>query len=176
MEKTMAIVTLANGKEVGWEEFSGWTSHQQRMGLNPHAKKMNWGVTHSEKMRQIVKASYENGTRKTNWNFGGKNGMARALMTPAGEFATRKEAEKHYGVRADQMNDWIYKTRCNEFYYSKPLTDEERQKLRPGKKSVITPLGMFDSINSAAKQYGVSSRTIKTWIRTIRNDEFSYSK
>lgn len=175
MEQRKSTVTLANGEQVSWEEFSCWTANKQRMGLNPHAKKMSWGISHSEKMRQIVKASYGNGTRKTNWNYGGKNGRARAVMTPAGEFSSLKESIEHYGVSVGKMRDWMRKTRSSEFYYLELLGDQEKQKLNPGKRAVITPSGIFESINATARHYGVGIRTIKTWIRTMRKDEFSYS-
>ena len=174
MEKNKAMVTLANGGQVSWDEFSCWSANKQRMGLNPHAKKMSWGVTHSEKMQQIVKASYENGARKTNWNYGGKNGRAKALVTPDGQFSSCKEATKHYGVRAEQMRDWIYKTRRNEFYFLETIAGDIGKGSRA--KIVITPDGKFDSINATARYYGVGIRTIKTWIRTMRKNEFSYGE
>ena len=174
MEKKQARVTLANGGQVSWEEFSCWTANKQRMGLNPHAKNMFWGVDHSKKMQQIVKASYENGTRKTNWNFGGKNGMAKSVMTPAGEFSSLKEVREHYGVSAVKLRDWMHKTRCDEFYFLETATSVTGK--GSSAKVVITPDGKFESINATARHYGVGVRTIKTWIRTMRKDEFSFSE
>jgi hypothetical protein len=176
MNKNNATVTLANGRQVIWDEFSMWTAHKQRMGLDPHAKKMSWGVSHSETMRQIVKESYENGTRKTNWNYGSKNGMSKAVMTPEGEFSSLKEAINHYKVSAEKMRTWIYKTRSTEFYLLSRTTGSDRGILSSRAKAVMTPDGKFDSINATARHYGVGCRTIKTWIRSMRKDEFSYSE
>ena len=174
MKNNNVIISLADGRQVSWEEFSSWSAHKQRMGLNPHAKNMVWGVDHSNKMRQIVKESYEKGTRKINWNFGGKNGMAKAVMTPAGKFSSLKEARDHYGVSTKRLRDWMHKTRCTEFYFLETTTGDTGKGSKA--KVVITPDGKFDSINAAARRYSVGARTIKTWIRTTRKNEFSYSE
>jgi len=97
-----------------------------------------------------------------------------AVMTPAGEFETLKSASAHYKVDASRLKDWIA-NQPNRFYYKNPLSIEEIRKLRPGKRAVITPEGLFQTINSAARHYGVSRRTINTWIRTMRKDEFKYA-
>ena len=39
-------------------------------------------------------------------------------------------------------------------------------------KMVSTPDGIFPSINSAARHFNVGARTIKTWVRKMRADEF----
>jgi hypothetical protein len=72
------------------------------------------------------------------------------------------------------IKHWI-KNQPNTFYYVNPISPERARKLRPGKRAVITPAGKFDAINSAARHFNISPRTMKTWIRTMRKDEFKYA-
>jgi hypothetical protein len=97
-----------------------------------------------------------------------------AVMTPAGEFETLKGATAFYKIDLATLKKWI-ETIPNEFYYKNPLSVEEIRKLRPGKRAVITPAGKFETINSAARHFSVSPRTMKTWIRTMRKEEFKYA-
>jgi hypothetical protein len=166
-------VTIANGTKVPFEEFEKWSQHKQRMHTDHPIRHVNWGLNHADKMSQIVKAQYQAGTRINNWNYGKRNGQSRAVMTPAGEFETLKKATAFYKVDIATIKSWI-QGKPNDFYYINPLSEEEIRKLRPGKRAVITPAGKFDSIASAARHYGVGVRTIKTWIRTMRKDEFGY--
>ena len=38
MDTTMHMVTLANGNQVSWDEFSNWTPKKQNNAMNPPAK------------------------------------------------------------------------------------------------------------------------------------------
>lgn len=38
MNTTSHMVSLANGKQVPWNEFSNWTSKKQNNAMNPPAK------------------------------------------------------------------------------------------------------------------------------------------
>lgn len=166
-------VNLANGTQVPFEEFEKWSAHKQRMHIDHPIRQVKWDLSHSEKMSSIVKAQFATGSRPKPGNYGAANGQARAVITPQGEYATLKEAATAYQIQVNVLRKWM-KARPEEFRFAKELSQNERQKLFPGKRSVITPAGLFESINSAARYYAVSPRTMKTWIRTMRKEEFKY--
>jgi hypothetical protein len=174
MKRETLYVTVANGTKVPFEEFEKWSQHKQSMHTDHPIRQVKWGLNHADKMSQIVKAQYQAGTRINNWNSGKRNGQSIAVMTPVGEFETLKSASAHYRVDVLKLKDWIA-SQPNRFYYVSPLSLEVSRKLRPGKRAVATPAGIFPTINSAARHYGVSRRTINTWIRTMRKDEFKYA-
>ena len=166
-------VKLFNGAEVSWDEFSGWSSHRQRMNLTPTSEGVNYGPDHCHKMREIVIRSYLEGTRTTNWNYGAKNGQAKAVMTPDGEFPTRSAACSHYKVSRDKFRKWM-RDMPKDFFFVNP-DDVAATKVKGRRlKAVSTPDGIFPSINSAARHFNVGARTIKTWVRKMRADEFKY--
>ena len=166
-------VKLFNGAEVSWDEFSGWSSHRQRMNLTPTSEGVSYGPDHCHKMREIVIRSYLEGTRRTNWNYGAKNGQAKAVMTPDGEFPTRSAACSHYKVSRDKFRKWM-RDMPKDFFFVNP-NDVDATKVKGRRlKAVSTPDGIFPSINSAARHFNVGARTIKTWVRKMRADEFKY--
>lgn len=166
-------ITLHDGKQVPLEEFEKWTAHQQNMYTAHPLRSVVWGLDHSSKMSQIVKEQYESGKRPKPGHFGKANRQSVGVRTPLGEFYTLKEASIAYQVSSQKIHQWI-KERPTEFSYLHTRNAEEMARLRPGPRSVKTPDGIFQTINSAAKHFGVSARTIKTWIRTMRKDEFQY--
>ena len=174
MKVVAPAVMLRSGTVVDWAEFIKWSAHKQRMSLDPHTYRVEWGTEHSKKMREIVDRSYTAGTRKLNWSYGAKNGQSRAVVTPAGEFGSIAEAARHYKVRGETLRMWIRDANKPEFRFAAEEDPEKRGRLRPGLRSVRTPEGIFPSINAAAMHYGVGRRTIKTWIRGMRASEFSY--
>ncbi len=137
-------------------------------------RQVKWGLDHSQKMSSIVKAQYAAGERPKPGHIGAKNGQARAVVTPKGEFPTLKAAANAHGVDTMRLKEWM---RLNplEFYYAKQLSEEELRRLRPGKRAVVTPAGKFETISSAARHYSASPRTMKTWIRSMRSEEFKYT-
>jgi hypothetical protein len=166
-------VKLFNGAVVSWDEFSGWSSHRQRMNLTPTSEGVSYGPDHCHKMREIVIRSYLEGTRRTNWNYGAKNGQAKAVMTPDGEFPTRSAACSHYKVSRDKFRKWM-RDLPKDFFFVNP-DDVDAKKVKGRRlKAVSTPDGIFPSINSAARHFNVGARTIKTWVRKMRADEFKY--
>ena len=166
-------VKLFNGAAVSWDEFSGWSSHRQRMNLTPTSEGVSYGPDHCHKMREIVIRSYLEGTRRTNWNYGAKNGQAKAVMTPDGEFPTRSAACSHYKVSRDKFRKWM-RDMPKDFFFVNPY-DVDTTKVKGRRlKAVSTPDGIFPSINSAARHFNVGARTIKTWVRKMRADEFKY--
>ena len=166
-------ITLFNGSEVYWNEFSVWSSHRQRMNLTPTSEGVSYGPDHCHKMREIVIRSYLEGTRRTNWNYGAKNGQAKAVMTPDGEFPTRSAACSHYKVSRDKFRKWM-RDMPKDFFFVNP-NDVDATKVKGRRlKAVSTPDGIFPSINSAARHFNVGARTIKTWVRKMRADDFKY--
>jgi len=174
MKRESFYVMIANGTKVPFEEFEKWSQHKQKMHTDHPIRQVKWGLNHADKMSQIVKAQYQAGSRINNWNYGKCNGQSMAVMTPAGEFETLKGASAFYGIDLATLKGWI-ENKPSEFYYKNPLSAEEIRKLRPGKRAVITPAGKFETINSAARHYKISPRTMKTWIRTMRAEEFKYA-
>lgn len=166
-------VTLANGAQVPFEEFEKWSEHKQRMHTDHPVRQVKYDTNHSDNMRVIVRAQYAAGLRPKPGNFGAANGQARAVITPKGEFPTIKDAARAYEIDVVCLREWM-KLKPEDFRFVKQLSDEEWRKLHPGRRAVMTPAGKFETINSAARHYSVSSRTLKTWIRTMRKDEFWY--
>ena len=166
-------VTLANGTQVPFEEFEKWSPHKQRMHTDHPIRQVKWGLDHSQKMSGIVKAQYAAGERPKPGHYGAANGQARAVITPQGHYPTLKAAADAHGITTQLLRELIA-LRPAEFCFADGLTEEDRRRLRPGKRAVITPAGKFESINRAARYFLVSPRTMKTWIRTLRADEFKY--
>ena len=166
-------VKLFNGAEIPWEIFARWSAHKQMMNLTPTSEDITYTPSHCEKMRNIVKAQYENGTRPKPGNFGASNGQAKAVITPAGKFSSFQEASDHYQVSRLKMRQWMAE-RPAEFYWANPREDDAVVTRRKKGVAVKTPDGVFKSIKAAARHFNVGERTIKTWIRGMRSDEFSY--
>lgn len=166
-------VTLANGTKVPFEEFEKWSHHKQRMHTDHPIRQVKWGQRHSKKMSDIVKAQYAAGERPKPGHYGAANGQARAVITPLGHYPTLKAAAKAHCMTTQLLRELI-QLKSAEYRFSDGLTKEELRRLRPGKRAVVTPAGKFESINSAARYYAVSPRTMKTWIRSMRKDEFKY--
>ena len=173
MARETLYVTVANGTQVPFDEFSKWSEHKQRMMTDHPIRNVDWGVDHCHNMRRIVKEQYQSGERPRPGNWGAKNGQSIAVITPQGEYPSLKAAAKSYDVDVATLKEWIT-VYPKQYRYANPLSEDERKKLRPGKRAVMTPVGRFESIAAAAKYYGVGVRTIKTWIRSMRKDEFKY--
>lgn len=173
MKRETFNVTLANGTQVPFEEFETWSFHKQWMNTDHPIRNVKWGVDHSQKMSAIVKAQYASGERPKPGQYGAANGQSLAVITPLGEYSTLKAAALAYRVEGSIIKEWI-RLLPSEFRYANTVSEEERRRLRPGKRAVRTSDGMFKTINSAARHFGVSPRTMKTWIRTMRKDQFSY--
>jgi hypothetical protein len=61
-----------------------------------------------------------------------------------------------------------------DFYYLEFFVNPSHE-LNNGPKAVNTPLGRFNSIKSAADQYGVSEAVMKNWIKNTNNKSFSFN-
>lgn len=174
MTRETLYVTLANGTQVPFEEFEKWSAHKQRMHTDHPIRQVKWGLDHSRKMSSIVSAQFAAGDRPKPGHYGAANGQARAVITPQGHYPTLKAAAEAHCITTQLLKELIA-LRPAEYCFAEMLTEEDRRRLRPGKRAVITPAGKFESINSAAQYYSVSPRTMKTWIRTMQKDEFKYA-
>ena len=175
MKREPINVTLANGTQVPFEEFEKWSRHKQWMHTDHPIRQVKWDLSHSEKMSRIGKAQFAAGMRPKPGHYGAANGQARAIFTPQGHYPTLKAAAEAHCITTQSLRELIA-LRPAEYRFADELTEEERRRLRPGKRAVISPAGKFESINGAARYYSVSSRTMKTWIRSMRKDEFQYEK
>ena len=85
MDTTMHMVTLANGNQVSWDEFSTWSIFKQNGSLFPAVKPgtvkgkylvtREWDINHSKAFSLAIKKSYSK-TRKITRNLGSTNGSA----------------------------------------------------------------------------------------------------
>ena len=114
-----------------------------------------------------------NGTRRINWNYGAKNGMSKAIKTPAGEFPCLAAACLYYKISIAKLRKWMRNSPEEYFYAQTEVADGAKEYSRKG-KAISTPEGVFPSIKAAARHFNVGERTIKTWIRGMRADEFKY--
>jgi len=101
-------------------------------------------------------ASSAEGTRRINWNYGAKNGKAKAVMTPDGEFPTLSSACSHYNVSGGKLRKWMLDTPNDFFFVNSDDVDVNKVKGRR-LKAVSTPDGIFPSINSAARHFNVGA-------------------
>lgn len=175
MDKTLHMVTLANGKQVSWEEFSTWSIFKQNGSLFPPRSPdvaislKDWCLENSQLKSIAHKESFFK-IRKITRNYGSKNGSSKAVMTPDGQFPSRKSAANHFRVSSRKMYDWIKSNLKPDFYY---LENECAQK-HIGNKPVTTPAGAFASIAAAARHYSVTPKTIKDWIHNKPESGFSF--
>jgi hypothetical protein len=94
-------------------------------------------------------------------------------MSPDGEFPTLSAACLHYKVSRDKLREWM-RDMPKDFFFLNPDGGGETKVKGQRLKAVSTPDGIFPTINSAARHFNVGARTIKTWVRKMRADEFKY--
>ena len=174
------MVTIANGRQVTWDEFSSWSIFKQTGSLFPAVKPgtlkgkrevtSEWNLERSQAKSLALKESFSK-ARKIARNVGSANGNAKVVMTPEGQFPSRISAAKHYGVSSYKMYDWIRSELKPDFHY---LDNSNTLTKHLGNKSISTPDGPFPSIEAAARSYGVTARTIKNWIQNKPESGFRY--
>ena len=96
-----------------------------------------------------------------------------ANPTPDGEFPTLSAACLYYNVSGCKFRKWMLDM-PKDFFFVIPGDDDTNKVKGRRLKAVSTPDGIFPSINSAARHFNVGARTIKTWVRKMRADEFKY--
>jgi hypothetical protein len=170
MKTQTKMVTLANGKQVTWDEFVTWSPVRQAVNLRKGrngAKAMGqrpWDATRSIKFSKHYRDIFKLGRKKTQ-NFGSNNPSSRRVSTPDGVFPSRKSAAAFYGVSTQKMYQWITLENPLEFYYLDPPQQKKSH------QAVNTPDGIFDSLQAAANFYKVTPKTIKDWIKRPANQE-----
>jgi len=177
LDTSTHMVSLANGQQVPWDEFSTWASHKQRNNLKSPADFKNWrSLDYYIKLANSQRKSIDSGKKKITRNCGASSGMARAVITPRGEFPSIRAAALSYGVDISTLGNWIKNTKKDHFKYKFPLTGAQTRAISGIPKAISTPDGIFPSIQSAATHYGVGLQVIKTWIRSRRFGNFSYAE
>ena len=177
MNTTTNMITLANGKQVLWDDFSAWSPRRQRNALKPRPDYKNQScIEFSISRANSQRKSIEAGTKSITRNCGCKNGQSRAVLTPDGEFPTIRATARHYGVGIGVIDKWIKHSKKDQFKFKIPLTEAKVRGIAGIPKAVLTPKGLFRSIQSAADHYGVGRRVIHNWINTKRFGNFSYAE
>lgn len=177
MHTTSHMVTLANGQQVSWDEFSNWSSHKQRNNLKSPADYKNWSsLEYYISLANSQRKSIDSGKKKSARNSGSANGQARVVLTPCGEFPSVRAAAQHYCVDVSTIGNWIKNSKKDHFKFKHPLTEVQTRAIAGIPKAVQSPVGLFPTIQAAANHYGVGRQVIQTWIRSKRFGDFSYAE
>jgi hypothetical protein len=118
-------------------------------------------------------SAYQQRTIKPSKNTGLNNGSSRPVMTPAGKFDSIIEACRFYGVTRTFLAYRLKSKKFPDFYFLTTCAIPKHDK-NNGPKAVITPLGRFNSIKSAADQYCVTEAVMKNFIKSKTNKIFSF--
>ena len=161
MDTTMHMVTLANGNQVSWDEFSNWTPKKQNNAMNPPAKGNRMTLEKCIEISKRQRSFYSNGDPRPR-RIGSVNKSSKSVITPNGEFESINAVAIHYAVSREEVCKWIKKYKPTEFYFAnKSLCEQQSSKKR---RAVLTPHGNFPSMAAAALHFGVDYQTIKAWI------------
>jgi hypothetical protein len=155
------MVTLSNGKQVPWEEFSNWTPKKQQNAINPPAKGNRMTFEKCIEISKLQRSFYSNGDPRPR-RTGSANKSSKSVMTPRGEFVNINAVASAYGVTREEICKWIKKDRPQEFYFSNK--SQCAQKSPKKRRAVLTPNGYFPTMAAAALHFGVDYQTIKAWI------------
>ena len=155
------IVTISNGKQVPWDEFSSWSSKKQNNALNPPAKGNRMTLEKCIEISIRQRASYSAGDLRPR-RIGINNKSSKKVMTPNGEFESINAVASFYCVTRGEVCKWIKKSKSTEFYFSNP--SDKSVKVSTTRKAVLTPQGRFPTMTAAALHYGVDYQTVKAWI------------
>jgi transposase len=161
MESTNKMVTLANGKQVHWDEFSNWSSKKQNNSMNPPAKGVRMSLEKCADISKRQRDFYSNGDHRPR-RTGKANKSSKSVITPNGKFESINAVARHYAVSRDDVCKWIKKVKPTEFYFSTPY--EKSAQISMSRQAVMTPEGRFPTMSGAAIHFGVDYQTIKAWI------------
>lgn len=161
MNTTSHMVSLANGKQVPWNEFSNWTSKKQNNAMNPPAKGNRMSLEKCIEISKNQRSFYSNGDPRPR-RTGKANMSSKSVMTPNGEFESINAVASHYAVSREEVCKWIKKTKPTEFYFSIPT--ENTTQISKQRRAVLTPQGRFPTMSAAAAHFGVDYQTVKAWI------------
>ncbi len=161
MDTTMHMVTLANGNQVSWDEFSNWTPKKQNNAMNPPAKGNRMTLEKCIEISKRQRSFYSNGDPRPR-RIGSANKSSKSVITPNGEFESINAVAIHYAVSREEVFKWIRKTKPTEFYFSIPTGNTTQ--ISKSRRAVMTPKGRFPTMSAAAIHFGVDYQTIKAWI------------
>lgn len=173
-------VTLRNGSKVSWKEFSRWSFKKQKYNL----EKIEGLFTGSEsEIRRQFECRKKANSEGRNWALsGGKQSLARKVLTPKGVCQTITEAAKLYSVDGGTIRNWINRGKTG-FYFLTPakLGYSSNAKVgrvsgeaNPSSRAVLSPRGRFPTLISAARAFGVGGGTMREWIKKSKSDQFRY--
>lgn len=161
MNASNHMVTLANGTQVSWEEFSNWSPKKQNNAINPPAKVNRMSLEKCIEISKRQRIFFSKGDPRPR-RTGSVNKSSKSVTTPTGVFESIKATARAYGVTVEQVRKWIKKDKPKEFYFSNASHYSEKCLKIP--RAVLTPQGRFPSMASAALHFGVDYQTIKAWI------------
>lgn len=133
------MIKLNNGLEVHIDEFISWSHQKQRLLTTP----LEIAREH------VAKTASKN---------------QRAVITPLGEFTSVSLAGKAHGISDDALRRRLYNLACPEYRYAIPEPQDEaknyfKELTRGFDKTSVkvqTPLGIFNSIKSAAAAHNIT--------------------
>jgi len=103
---------------------------------------------------------------------GSKNKSSRAILTPEGRFETIKEAAAFFGLSKGAFSNELKKPNSLFKYVDNKVSQRIFKILN--QRQVITPLGRFSSINSAANHYGMSSEGMRYRLNSKNWSDFYF--
>jgi hypothetical protein len=149
------LIKLNNGLEVHIDEFIKWSEHKQRLLLMPVEQK-----------------------QKLNQAWAGISDTSRPVVTPKGMFATVDSAAKALNIGVDGLRKYLLNDAYPEYRYVVSLPEDDALRtnrvLYNGvlRKSIKTPLGIFKTVNEAAKAHNFSGDQIKLRLHSDKHPDF----
>lgn len=119
----LETITLVNGKEVSWEEFSLWSKRKQEANLIARSKETK------DKIRKATVERWKNPEYKARlkdkqvgraYSDDSKLKMSKlggtGIMTPKGKFPSIRAASRAFNVSDTAVRNWLWKSKTDEFY------------------------------------------------------------
>lgn len=119
-------ITLTNGEEISWEEFSLWSERKQKTNLIPKSKETREKIRNSTIERwsddeyrarirnKLVGRIHSDDTKLKLSKLGGTG-----IMTPKGKFPSIRAASRAFNVSDSAIRNWLWKSKTEEFYIAK---------------------------------------------------------
>jgi hypothetical protein len=126
IQNKLETITLTNGEEISWEEFSLWSERKQKTNLIPKSKETR------EKIRNATIERWSNEEYKARlkdkqigrvYSDDSKLKMSKlggtGIMTPKGKFPSIRAASRAFNVSDTAIRNWLWKSKTDEFYIAK---------------------------------------------------------
>lgn len=152
------LIKLNNGLEVHIDEFIKWSEHKQRQLLMP--------IEQRQRLNQMLAEASD---------------TSRPVITPKGMFASVDAAAKALDIGVDGLRRYLLNDAYPEYRYVLSLAEDEPLRtnriLYNGvlRKSIKTPLGIFNTINEAAKAHNFSGDQIKWRLKSENHPDFHHT-